>query len=42
MVSEVRLQHGANMLAMRFSKPLKVEIETFDERINFGLWQVQI
>lgn len=27
---------------MRFSKPVKIEIEKFNERTNFGLWQIQV
>lgn len=29
------------MSTTRFSKLVKIEIEKFDEIINFGLWQVQ-
>ncbi|KAK9232475.1 hypothetical protein WN943_022721 [Citrus x changshan-huyou] len=30
------------MSGLKFSSPVKFEIEKFDGRINFGLWQVQV
>ena len=41
-VSELRPQPSSKMSALRFSKPMNVEIEIFDGRINFSLWQIQI
>ena len=30
------------MSVLKFSCPVKFEIENFDGKINFGLWQIQV
>ena len=30
------------MSGLKFSSPVKFEIEKFDGKINFGLWQIQV
>ena len=32
----------ANMSGLKFSSPMKFEIEKFDGRINYGLWPIQV
>ena len=39
---EQRLICQENMSRLKFSSPVKFEIQTFDGKLNFGLWQIEV